>query len=202
MKIIAEKDADLAELVSALKEGKTIVYPTETCYGLGCDATNEIAVQRIFAIKGREKNKSVLMIASDADMVKQFVEWNDMIDTLARAYWPGPLTIVCPKKNTAALPSAVVAEDHTVAFRVTNQPFAHALVAAFGRPVVSTSANLAHGPNSYRIEEVERAFVESHVRPDILIDAGELPVRPPSTVVRVSGSDVAVLRQGKIVISS
>lgn len=198
MNIIGFKEINILDVVLALRSGQTVVYPTETCYGLGCDATNEAAVEQVFAIKGRERTKSVLMIAADIEMVKRYVIWNETIEALAKKYWPGALTMVLPVREGHGLAPGVIFSDNTVAFRVSAHPFAHELAVALGRPLVSTSANIAGGPNPYTIAEVVEAFCEQPVRPDILIDAGELSKRPPSTIVRVRDGNIEVLRQGDL----
>lgn len=194
MKFIAQKDVILSDLVSALNDGKTLVYPTETCYGLGCDATNAAAVEKIFAIKGRAKEKSLIVLAYDLSAMTPYIEITPALESLAKNYWPGALTVIVPAKAGSGLAPGVIADDGTVAFRVTSHPFAHALTEAFGKPIVSTSANIAGGPNPYTIEEAVSA--------DIGIDAGELPRRPPSTVVRLREERVEVLRQGSVIIAS
>ena len=212
MHVISQKNLDIDEVVEVLKSGATIVYPTETCYGLGCDATNEAAVQKIFAIKGREIGKSALMVASDIEMVKQYVEWNDIANKLAEKYWspvvrprrtkwgkPGALTMVLSMRGPSrSLAEGVISKDGTAAFRVTSHPFAHALAKVLGRPIVSTSANIAGGPNPYMIEAILEAFEKKDMKPDIVIDAGELPKRPPSTIIRIVYDKTEVIRQVEI----
>lgn len=215
MIIIAEKDVIISDIVSALSEGKTLVYPTETCYGLGCDATNPAAVKKVFALKGRAKEKSLIVIVHELSAMAPFIEIIPALRALAERYWPsfakatpgkpGALTVIVPLSpyterphptfpdRGGALAPGVVALDGTVAFRVTSHPFAHALCEAFGKPIVSTSANVSGGPNPYTIEEAVAA--------DIGIDAGELPRRAPSTVVRLRGEKIEVIRQGEVVVS-
>jgi L-threonylcarbamoyladenylate synthase len=193
MKVIPQKDVILADIVSALTEGKTIVYPTETCYGLGCDATNRAAVEKIFAIKGRKKGKPLLMIVHDVSAMSSYIEVTPALEDMAKKYWPGALTAIVPAKTGTDLAPGVIAEDGTVAFRVTSYPFAHALAEAFGKPIVSTSANIAGGPNPYTIEEAVHA--------DIGIDAGELPRCMPSTIIRLREGGIDIVRQGSVMFS-
>ena len=82
------------EAIKYLKSGKTVIFPTETCYGLGCDATNQSAVDRIFQIKGRRQDKPLLIVVPNVEMAKEYLEWTLLLEELAIKHWPGALTIV------------------------------------------------------------------------------------------------------------
>jgi len=200
MEVVKKDDINIDVMVALLQEGKTVVYPTETCYGLGCDATNVEAVERIYAIKQRQRNKPLLVVAADAGMLAEFVEWTPSMSAIADRYWPGPLTVVTPTKRGIVLPAGVVAEDGTMAFRITDHHIAEALSRGIGKPLVSTSANISSKKSPYDIGTVLQMFKGNEFEPDIIIDAGVLPHRSPSTIVRVIGEHVEVLRQGELVI--
>lgn len=191
------------EALETLKNHGTLIYPTETCYGLGCDVADEEAVDRIFKIKEREIGKSVLMIAHDISLFLNYIEWNETVDELARTYWPGALTIVAQLKNnmSSRLASGVIGSDQTIAFRVTSHPLVRKLTEALGRPMVSTSANLSAYPNPYDIDSIVKMFDGRECMPDLIIDAGDLPHHKPSTIVKVEiDGSKTILRQGEIVI--
>ncbi len=194
----------LDRALEALNNGSTLIYPTETCYGLGCDARNSAAVDRIFKIKVREPNKSVLVLVHDISIIMKYVEWNETIDELARTYWPGPLTIVA-SLNTSymdELAPGVVGEDDTLAFRVTNHPFAASLARSLGAPIVSTSANISSYSNPYDIHYITSMFDGREYVPDLIVDAGNLPHHSPSTIVKVEvDGSKTILRQGEIVLN-
>ncbi|PIR74797.1 MAG: threonylcarbamoyl-AMP synthase [Candidatus Magasanikbacteria bacterium CG10_big_fil_rev_8_21_14_0_10_47_10] len=198
MHIISKSDINIEDIVLALEQGKIIVYPTETCYGLGCDMENDVAVQRIFAIKKRQQEKSVLVIVHDIAMVQRYVVWNEILERLAEQYWPGPLTIVAPLRDDVNVAVGISAEDKTLAFRVSDYPLAHDICQALGRPLVSTSANIASFESPYDIASVCTMFEHADEQPDIIIDAGTLVHHPPSTIVRVLHNEVEILRQGEI----
>lgn len=199
MNIIPLQDVDLDDLAKELLAGKTIVYPTETSYGLGCSALDDSAVKNVFAIKRRQQTKTVLMVVPDVAMAQRYVLWSEDIDRLAETYWPGPLTIVAPVHPDAHFPDGIV-RDGTVAFRVTSHPFASELSRAMNLPLVSTSANIAGEKSPYDITEVLAAFTRQEIQPDIVIDAGDLPERAPSTIVHVQEGNITVLRQGELVV--
>ena len=200
MNIIKSNNLNIDEIVYSVRGGQTIVYPTETCYGLGCDATNEAAVNQIFAIKQRPLNKSLLVVGGDAGLIMDYVEWGTTLEALADKYWPGPLTIVAPLKIGIVLPLGVVGEGNTLAFRVTSHPIAAEISKLLGKLIVSTSANISDLDSPYDSAAVIAMFQETEPRPDIIIDAGELPYQSPSTIVKILNGKVEVLRQGKVVI--
>lgn len=200
MIIIKQENLDIQEIINLLEEGKTLVYPTETVYGLGCDATNQEAVDKIFTIKKRQQEKSVLMIVADLAMILDYVEWTSKLQELSDKYWPGPLTIVVPIKFKNNLAQGVIAEDNTVAFRVTDHPLAHELSKRLNRPIVSTSANITQMSNPYEIEDILKMYKDEKEQPDLIIDGGILPHQSPSTIVKLVDDKVIVLRQGGLVI--
>lgn len=201
MNIIPLSKAQPTELTTALKAGKTIVYPTETCYGLGCDATNQAAVDEIFAIKQRQKDKPLLVVMPSIEMAREYVVWTETIDTLANTYWPGPLTVVAQAKEGTSLARGVLAEDGTVAFRITDYPVAVELATTIGLPLVSTSANISAQQSPYDIEAVTKMFHGQQHQPDIVIDAGELVYQSPSTIVSTTNNHIEIIRQGELIVS-
>ncbi|KKW42319.1 MAG: YrdC/Sua5 family protein, required for threonylcarbamoyladenosine (T(6)A) formation in tRNA [Candidatus Magasanikbacteria bacterium GW2011_GWA2_56_11] len=201
MRIIKVDNISFSELVSALRRGETLVYPTETCYGLGCDATNGEAVGRVFAIKQRVENKPLLVVVPDIAMILDYVVWTPALERLARKYWPGPLTVVTYLQPEVRLPAGVAGPDGTIAFRVTSHPVAAELSRGLGAPLVSTSANISGGANPYTTEAVLEIYRNAADQPDIIIEAGSLSEKSPSTIVRVEGESITVIRQGEIVVS-
>jgi len=198
MEVIKEKDISIEKIVKSLKNGKVIVYPTETSYGLGADATNEEAVNKIFKIKKRQVGKSVLIVMSNIEMAMQYVEWSEKLNELTQKYWPGPLTVVMPLKSGHNLASGVVAIDNTLAFRISSHPLITELTKKLNKPIVSTSANISAQGDSYNAQEIINVFEKEVSQPDIVIDAGELPEKSPSTIIRLINGKLEVLRQGQI----
>jgi len=199
MKIFKEVNR---EIIESIKRGKILVYPTETCYGLGGDATNPEVVEKIYKIKQRREEKPFLVVVPDVAMAMEYLEWCPQLDEIASKYWPGPLTIVGRLKiedlRLLRLASGVVAPDGTIALRVTAHLVASALARGLGRPLISTSANISGRQPSYSASEVIKMFQNQPDQPDILIDAGELPKNSPTTIVRVVDEEVEILRQGDV----
>ena len=170
-----------------------MAFPTETYYGLAVDALDERALERLFVLKGRSAEKASALLVSDMAMFAQLcVEVPLRALALATAHWPGPLTIALPARP--GLSSAIV-NDGFVAARVSSHPLAAALVEAVGRPITATSANLAGGTPVRTAAEVKARFIGSKLH---VLDGGKTAGGAPSTLVRVHGDVVAVLRKGPV----
>lgn len=180
-----------------------ILHPTETVYGLGCDARDAQTLERIFALKGRNANKSVGLIAADLEMVERTVVLSPAAHAIAVKYWPGALAIIAPVRPEAGLAPQAIAADGTVAIRVSDAQIARDLAARMGAPLVSTSANLAGQPACASVQELrEQVGEEAFATIDEVIDVGSLPARLPSTIVRVAeDGGITVVRQGSVQIS-
>lgn len=197
MQRLTPEDIDIA--VAILERGGIVVYPTETSYGMGCDATNAAAVERIFVIKQRSQVKGLSSILPSLEDATKYIQLRPYTKRLVEYYWPGPLTIVAPK--VASSPLAPLCENSgTHAVRVSSHPVAAALARKLGRPVVATSANVSGKPDVYDPAQVVSAFAEVDEQPDAYIDGGILPAVPPSTIVQVRPEGINVLRQGGIVV--
>ena len=196
------KRSETEAIVNALKAGQTVVFPTETSYGLGCDATNRDAVEKVFKIKEREWNKLLLVVVPNIKMAKKYLVWNETLQKLAKKYWPGPLTVVGDYRHRnwfgKNLVIGVVSEQKTIAVRITADPFLKEISKRLGQPLVATSANLAGDGEIYGAEEIKTIFSDRPNSPDILVDGGELKRNKPTTVVSVLGNDLKILREGEI----
>lgn len=191
-------ECNLAEVAAKLLSGGTIIFPTETSYGLGCDATNQDAVDKIFEIKNRPQTKSLLVVVPTIAMAKEYLQWNDLLEQLANKYWPGPLTVVGECNQNNPLAKGVLSPADTLALRVTNHPIPKFLSEQLGRPLVATSANISETGDVYSPEQIINIFQNQSVQPDIAMDYGELPKNKPSTIVSVLGNELKILRQGDL----
>lgn len=205
MKIL--KSENITEIVLELHRGKVAVLPSETSYGLSCDATNQSAVNKIFEIKARDPKKTVLVVVDSIVEVKKYLEWNDALDFVYQNYWNnaevGPLTVVGKyhKKFLAKnLVRGVVSPSGTLAVRLTKHPLLKILCQKIGHPLVSTSANIAGAEENFDPAIVVEQLNGVGVNPDLMVDAGALPVALPSTVISVLDNKITILRQGEVVI--
>lgn len=136
---------DISEIVRLLEGGNIICYPTDTIWGIGCDATNEAAIEKVSALKGRAPDKGYVLLVSDIDMLKRYVtKIHPRLETLL-SFHVRPLTVVY-ERNITGLPASVKAPDGSVAIRVAGDEFCQELIRAFGKPLVSTSANKSGEP--------------------------------------------------------
>lgn len=190
----------LRSVARELGRGAVIVYPTDTAYALGCDATNAKAIENIFRIKGREVGKALPMICSDAKMVKKFFAPTGDELKLAKRHWPGPLTVVVKARKGIA-ENAI--SDGTAAVRVPDSPAARTLSKFLGRPLIATSANVSGSPACYSVIAFMRQFSADPFpalgQEAIALDAGALRRRKPSTIVKMTESGkMEILRKGPI----
>jgi L-threonylcarbamoyladenylate synthase len=180
--------------VSALKKGEVIVYPTETLYGLGVDAENETAIQRLIEVKGREEGKPIPLLVADEEMLRRVASSiPEPAFALMRVFWPGPLTIVLPASER--LSSSLTGATRTVGVRVSSQPIAEWLVQSLGRPITTTSANPAGESPARNLEEAKNYFGNQVA---VYIEGGDLGHVPGSTVIEVWSEGWKMIREGAI----
>jgi L-threonylcarbamoyladenylate synthase len=185
--------AQIAEAAAAICRGEVVAFPTETFYGLAADALNPEALDRLFELKGREGEKtSALLVADMAMFAGLCTEVPARALELVAAHWPGPLTLALPARPD--LPAAIVHEGF-VAARVSSHPLAQALVAFAGRPITATSANPSGAAPARTAAEVGDHFGEEMLH---ILDGGQTPGGAPSTLVRLRGPKVEILRKGAI----
>lgn len=193
-------DNQIRDAVDVLKKGGVVMFPTETAYGLAADATNDAAVERVQAIKGRSAWKTPPLIVADRKMAEHYGLLTPILARLADKYWPGPLTIVVTIKKSENNLSKFVIRDETIALRVSSHLIASALSHGLGVPIVATSANITGEDECYRVEDVKAQFSQRSVQPDFYLDVGLLEHNPPSTIVREANGTIEVLRQGGVVL--
>jgi L-threonylcarbamoyladenylate synthase len=192
--LVEKNGMALGDALAALVAGEAIVYPTETFYALGVDALSPKALDRLFAIKGREPGKPVALIAADVAMAFAVArEVPPVARVLAAAFWPGPLTLVMRARD--GIPDALIGADGGIGVRVSPHPIATALAAELGRPLTATSANLAGAPPAV---ELGAARLELGDRVKVLVEGGRLAGGAPSTVLAVDRSGMRVLRPGAV----
>ncbi|MEM7819328.1 MAG: L-threonylcarbamoyladenylate synthase [Candidatus Aenigmatarchaeota archaeon] len=163
--------------VNILKNGGLFIYPTETCYGIGADATNDDAVKKVFEIKQRPPNKYITVAFSDVDMIKKYIKISKNSEKLIKKFMPGPLTLV----------------DNGVGFRIPKHKIILEIIKKFGKPITTTSANISGQRPLYKISDIIKTFSE---RVELILDAGDLKEIPPSTVFDVKKRKI--IRNGPI----
>ncbi len=186
--------AIIARAAELLRTGRLVAFPTETVYGLGANALDAMAVRSIFTAKGRPASNPVIVhVADPAQVVNVAASWPETAARLAARFWPGPLTIVVPKKT--GIPDEVTAGGPTVAVRCPNHLVARELIRVAGVPIAAPSANRSTELSPTRAEHVLKGL---NGRIDLILDGGPCAGGIESTVVDVTGSVVRLLRPGLI----
>ncbi len=188
--------AYIAEGARILRTGGLVAFPTETVYGLGGDATQGKAVARIFAAKGRPSFNPLIVHVADVDWVADLAKADTRFDILARAFWPGPLTFVLPRRDGCPASELVSAGLDSIAVRMPDHPVAQALLRAVQRPLAAPSANA-----SGTVSPTLAAHVASSLgdKVDLIIDGGPCRVGLESTVLDLTQGKATILRPGAII---
>ena len=184
----------ILEALRVLQQGGSIVYPTDTIYGLGANGCDFKAAEQIFKIKQRPWSKPLPLIARNLGWIRSLAFVPPKMEKLLAQLWPGPVTVVLGKRSI--IPAIVTANDHTVALRIPDLPLIDKLLAKFGYPLTATSANLSGEEGSGDIKTVLRAFEGKLWKPDLALDAGCLPKSTPSTILDLSTIQPKILRVG------
>jgi L-threonylcarbamoyladenylate synthase len=186
--------AAVKRAVEVLRAGELVALPTETVYGLAANALDSQAVARIYEAKGRPAHNPIIVHVASLDMARQCVdEWPEAAEKLARAFWPGPLTLVLPRSK--AVPDIVTAGGPTVGVRWPGHPFIQAVIHECGFPLAAPSANLSNRVSPTNAEHV-RESLEGQI--SLIVDGGQSQVGIESTVLDLSTSPARVLRPGMI----
>lgn len=184
----------LARAALILRRGGLVVFPTDTLYALGADASNPAAVERVFAVKGRHLKSPVPLLVADLTMAVRLVgELPESAIRLADRYWPGPLTLVVPAPGSIC--TLLTAGTGRIGLRVPDAAVALAMIRKFGGPVTGTSANRSGAQDLLDAHEVLGQLGD---RVDFVLDGGRLAAGRPSTVVDVTASPPVIIRPGPV----
>ncbi len=176
-----------------LRAGGLVCYPTDTVYGIGAAAGDDAAARRLFAVKGRSRDKPMPLLLADTSDAARVADVTPLAATLAGRFWPGALTIVMPKAPSYR--SLALAGSETVALRVPNHDLLREIVRALGEPVTGTSANRADAPAPVSAGEVALQIGEMV---ELIIDGGLSQARLESTVIDITHDIPKVLREGAV----
>jgi len=198
MKILKQEEIkDFTEIIQVLNNGGLIIFPTETCYGVGVDATNADAVSKLLKYKKRPEGKAISIAVSIKDKASEYVEINKEASKLYNTFMPGPITIISKSKNK--VDKRLQSEKGTLGVRIPNYKFLLDLLSVFGKPITSTSANSSGKKTPYSIKDLLENLPEKQSKMiDLIIDAGTLPKNPPSTVIDTTTTELTTYRQGRI----
>ena len=181
----------VAEVVKCLEDAKIILYPTDTVWGIGCDATNEKAVQKIYDLKKREESKSLITLVDSIEMLKNYVATisGKVLDILNET--EKPTTIIYNSPN--GLAKNTIASDNTIAIRIPKNDFCLQMIKEFGKPIVSTSANISGSPTPQSYSEISNDIKDNV---DYVVDLNKEKVnKQSSTILKIEGGSIVVIRE-------
>ena len=192
---------DAAEQAAeVLRRGGVVLFPTDTLYGLGADAFSNDAVDKVYAIKGRDEGKPIHALVCDIEMAERYAEITDDVRLAIERLPRGKVTFICKKK--AGIDTGTARDIDTFGFRIPDSAFCIAMIEAFGGPVTATSANVAGQSPQSSVDAILEQFSYSSIlqntRIDLVVDAGELPASMPSTVVSFAEAHPVILREGAV----
>ncbi|MBP2830587.1 threonylcarbamoyl-AMP synthase [Aquimarina sp. U1-2] len=189
---MTDQSTEIEKTIAILKKGGIILYPTDTVWGVGCDATNAEAIDKIFALKEREESKSMICLVNDFKMLQQYVEEVPEVAYDVLKYASKPTTIIYDRPLRVA--ENLIAQDNTLAIRVARDLFCGKLIKKFKRPIVSTSANISGMPTPKNFEEISATILEGV---DYVVN---LPLQKkgakPSSIIKIGNdSTVKIIRK-------
>lgn len=188
-------DNIVLEIAKALKEGKLVIFPTDTVYAIGTNAYDSLACEKIYEAKGRPMYKPLTLLISNMSMLNRIVDYiNPLEQKLIDNFWPGSLTIKF-RKRMGALPDIVSAGDEYVRVRLVNDNIISKIIEEAGVPIVAPSANLSGSDTGTKIDNIVKELGE---KVHYVLDFGDIEVDTVSTIVQVEDNKIVLIREGKI----
>lgn len=185
--------AVIAKAVEVIRSGGVVIYPTDTCYGIGGDATAPSVIDKIKAMKGRPAHKPFSVIMRDRNMINSFAIIDSEIEKILAHYLPGPYTFALLTKNLRKWPY------NSIWIRMPRFEVTRTIAECLPMPYLTTSANLSGEPPAYSVEELNDTLLNPElvtIIPDLVLDAGPLPKNPPSTIVDLTVLPPKIIREG------
>ncbi len=187
----------ISQAIKTLKTGGLVIYPTETCYGAGVDATNPKAVNKLLSYKTFRQGKPISIAVTDQSMASNYVTPNTSAKNLYKKFLPGPLTVISKSKGKVA--PYIESSTKTVGIRIPDYPLIIRIIKNLDKPITATSANVSYKKRPYSVKDIlENTSKKQQNLIDLIIDAGTLPKHPSSTVVDTTLDDPLILRTGKV----
>ena len=185
---------DLLEAAKCIKQGKLVLFPTETVYGIGANGLDDNAIKKIFVAKNRAQDNPLILHVSNLEMIEKVAdELIPLERRLINDFFPGPLTIILKRKGN--IPNSVTAGLDTVGVRMPSNRIARDLIELADTPIAAPSANISGKPSGTNIQDV---FNELNDKVDYIIDGGDAKIGLESTVIRIIDNKINILRPGKI----
>ena len=186
----------IRKAVAIIQRGGSIIYPTDTVYGLGVAALRVNSIERLFKIKKRPETKPAPVMVTDIEMAKKLAFVDRKTERVLEAVWPGPVTVVLEKRQI--VPEILVAGKKTIGLRIPDCWLTQVLMENLEEPITATSANFSGSPPLTSSVEIIKIFERAYPRPDLILEAGQLPASLPSTVLDLTGPQPKILRLGPV----
>ena len=184
---------DIEKIVTILRKGGIVIIPTDTVYGIVCDALQEKTVKRVYQLKQREFSKPMIILVSDIEMLKNYTKnWNSLQERLIDTYFPGAMTILLEKKDE--IPDIVTSGKKEVGVRIPNNIFLREIIKVLGHPIIATSANISSNQTITNINKLEDSIKE---KVDYLYDGGTIE-GCASTIIKVVDDKISIIRDGDL----
>ncbi|HCX27957.1 MAG TPA: threonylcarbamoyl-AMP synthase [Candidatus Portnoybacteria bacterium] len=193
---LRDSEEAIIEAAKVMLKGGVVVFPTDTVYGLGCDATDEAAIRKVFRMKGRDKKKALAVVVRDIAMAKKISFIDKRLERALEVIWPGAVSVILWRRHK--LPEVLTAGGEKIALRIPDYKLTYLLAENMGRPYVATSANLSGEQATIKISQVLEYFENSFLKPDLILDAGDLKFCEPSTVLDLSTDKPKIVRIGPV----
>lgn len=191
--------SQITETVKVLNAGGLVIYPTETCYGVAVDATNPEAVKKLLQYKDRPEGKAISVAVSDQAMAEKYVHLNEQAINIYQKFLPGPVTVISRSKGLVV--KELESETGSLGIRIPAYPLILTLIKQFGKPITATSANKSGAKTPYTLADIwDNLPRKKQKLVDLVLDAGELPHNPPSTVIDTTLENMVVYRTGEVVL--
>jgi len=193
MRVIKLSEEALLDALETVKQGGVVVCPTDTVYGLLAAATNKKAVEKIFKIKKRPESKTLPVFVDSVEMAASLAVFDEKQKEFLEESWPGAKTMILKTKPKIKI-SKLLIKDNTVALRIPDYKFITDLIFELGNPLAQTSANISGKQTFYGVKEIIDQLSISEVKPDLIIDAGDLPEREASKIIDLTGAKPLTIR--------
>lgn len=188
----------ISRIHNTLLSGGVVCFPTETVYALACDATNEIAINKIYHLKKRSPQKALSVLVPNVDQLEKIAELNTQTRTTINKYSPGAVTYILKRKPATALSQLLNNQDDTIGIRIPDHPIALEILARYPHPLIGTSTNLSGEKNATSVAEIDHDLKNSI---DLIIDGGKSELGIASTVLDLTNiGEMKIIRQGSVVI--
>ena len=196
--IISARSHEAVEMaVKHLERGQVVMCPTDTVYGFLADATSEKAAERVFEIKQRDRKKAIPIFVKDIEMAKNLAIIDKDMEDFLKEVWPGKITVALKRKKSCALSKILFGAKKTIGLRIPEYKLVREILGKINKPLTGTSANISGQASSTKIKEILDQFEQAEEKPDLVLDAGNLPASFPSTVIDFSTKNPKIIRRGR-----